>query len=930
MNIYFRSSLMLLLAGVFAISQTGCDARSPAEQVAEAKVLMEKGNLQDARIQLKNALQADANLLEARWMLGQVSLASGDGAAAEKEIRKAIELGFDPASAQPELLESINLQGAPDRVIKESDSIEIGVSDVDHASILGLRGQALALTGNFAAAGDTLQQALALDSGSVTALVGMALKQGLLRDYDSAREWLAKAMKADPSSQEAWSLLGQVELEQGHAAEAETAFNKAIALRQYSSLEIARRALARVELQKYAEADADISALKKAGFAEDPYVNYVAGVSYFAQSKFSEASEAFEASKKAMPQPYLPREYYMAATYLNLHQLEQARQQAALVNSIDPKSAAAKRLLGATQIVQSELEAATEVLSKAITDSPEDIVMLRMLGYVALLVGNTAQAVEYYERALALDPGSAQVKDELGLAKLIGGQNLDAASASEFGEAASGNERFSQEFLRALASFRDGDLDSALKQARSLSVRYPENVEPLKLMAACHLANGEWDTAKGELERVLQLKPNEPSATRNLAAVETRAGNPEAARKLLRGLVAAYPEDEKGIVSLARLDGQLDGAEAGLKTLEQASEQHPDALMVRSELARAYLGLGRFDRVLEVTRGLTPEQAKKAPELLEIRGTTQLKSADVASAQATFKQWTELTPESPQAHFFYAESLIQGGDTQGAGVALQRSINLDSKYLPARVGEIKVLVTNNDVAKAKERLTALRADFGAPPEVLGIEGWFALGVGDFATATARFSELLKTRPDSELMVLYARSMWGEKKHDQAIAEMNQWMQDHPNDYEVGMQLAEAYQITDKRQSAMGIYKNLIKQYPDSVPALNNLAWLGRDNDLEQSIRYAERANGLSPNDPLVMDTLGRLLVQRGEKDRGHELIEAAAKGAPDNLDIQLHFAEVLSAQGRKSEAKSLLERVVKAGGESPAATAAKSALAAIH
>lgn len=597
MDTFLRATLAFLVAAALALSQVGCGARNPGEHVAEAKNHIAKGELNAATIELTNALQQDTNFLEARWLLGQVSLDLGDGARAEKEIRRAIELGYAPGVAQLALVKSIALQGELQRVLAETHLIADGASTADHAAILGIRGQAYAERREFEEAGDALDEALELDGRSVPALVGNALMHALQRDYDGAREWVGKALEVDTSSAEAWSVLGQIELEQGKAAEAETAFSKAIERRAYSGLELAKRALARVQLEKFADADADIAILKKAGLAENAYVNYVAGFSYFAQGKYTEAADAFEASKRAMAEPYLPREYYLAATYLNLGRFEQARAQAELVSGMAPRSPTAKRLLGMVQISQSELEAATEVLSKAVTDSPDDVALLRMLGRVELLVGNAAQAVDYYERALALEPGSAEASEALAIAKLMSGQDLGLGDASNLGEAATVKDGLTGELLMALAAFRDGEIGNALKQAQTLHSKYPDSVEPLKLIAACYLAASQWTTAKTYLEKVLEIDPYEPSAAKNLAKVQVQEGNPAAARELLAALVGKLPDDEEAVLSLARLEMQINGAESGIRVLEQASERAPKALKVRSELAMLYNRVGRPEKV---------------------------------------------------------------------------------------------------------------------------------------------------------------------------------------------------------------------------------------------------------------------------------------------------------------------------------------------
>lgn len=923
MNKRFRTLAYMIVVLALAVAATACGPRTPAERVEQAKVLIDKGQLPAARIELANALQENANLLEARWLMAQVAVDLGDGATAEKEIRRAVELGLDPAQAQLLLVRSIMLQGDLQRVLAETHLVAAGVPDADRAAILGMRGQAYAERREFEEADYTLQEALELDPRSVPALIGMAVRNALQRDYDAARDWVGKALEVDPESADALSVLGQIELEQGNAAEAEAALTKAIDRRNYFGMELAKRALARVQLQKYAQADADLTQLKKAGLFEQPYVSYVAGVSAFAQKKYAEAAEAFETSKQAMPEPYLPREYYLASTYLALGRLEQARSQAELINRLTPRSTTAKRLLGTVQISQSELEAATKLLSDAIRNSPDDIPMLRMLGHVSLLLGNTKDGVRYYEQALAVEPDSAQIQDALALAKLMDGQSLDMQSASALTDDASS---FTRELLAALAQFRDGKLGDALAQARALNARYPDSVEPLKLMAACYLAAGQWEQGREQLEAVLQKKPGEPSALKNLVRLDLMDGQSERAVERLEELLKERPTDADAQVQLARIREQADGAAAAIPGLEQALERTPDALPVRAELVRLHAASGNPQRVIEVTRVLSDEEFRRMPTLLEQQGKAQLAVGDAPGAQRSFAQLVQLFPDSAPAHFVYSESLIRGGRKNEAVSELQRSLELDQGYLPARVAEVRLKVLDNDIDAARERLSALRQTFGDRSEVLDTEGWFALGVGDYATAAARYAELQARSPSAATLVLHARALYALRKLDEANSGLESWLKQHPQDVGVQLELASAYLAQGREADARVLYARIVEVQPENVLALNNLAWLGRDSDPKASIAHAERALELAPQNASVMDTLGMLLLKGPDGKRGRRLIEQAAGLAPEEAGIQVHWAQLLADEGRPEEARQVLQSAIDKAGDTPAAVEARTLL----
>ncbi len=141
-----------------------------------------------------------------------------------------------------------------------------------------------------------------------------------------------------------------------------------------------------------------------------------------------------------------------------------------------------------------------------------------------------------------------------------------------------------------------------------------------------------------------------------------------------------------------------------------------------------------------------------------------------------------------------------------------------------------------------------------------------------------------------------------------------------------LDLAEAYLALEREEEARAAFAEIVALYPDHAAALNNLAWLSREKDLAEASAYAERAYHLAPRSPEVMDTLGVLLQRRGDKARGQRLIENAAELAPGDLDIQLHFAQILADQARTDEAKRVLKRVTQEGGDGPAAARARSML----
>ncbi len=90
LNIAKAASLAVLVAGATACSKGG----STEQHLARANQFIASEEYKSAVIELKNALQQDNQSAEARYLLGKVYLESGDVLSAEKELQRALDLGW--------------------------------------------------------------------------------------------------------------------------------------------------------------------------------------------------------------------------------------------------------------------------------------------------------------------------------------------------------------------------------------------------------------------------------------------------------------------------------------------------------------------------------------------------------------------------------------------------------------------------------------------------------------------------------------------------------------------------------------------------------------------------------------------------------------------------------------------------------------------
>lgn len=147
-----------------------CGSRNTATQ-EQAERYIEQGDYRNAMLVLKNIIQANPGNDAARLLLGKIYLPIGDGPSAEKELRRAQELGAPNAQIIANLAKAFLLQGKIDEALNTAKPIKHATGNVN-AEILSVQGDALLAKGKVEAAEAAYQQALNLGELTNLALQG--------------------------------------------------------------------------------------------------------------------------------------------------------------------------------------------------------------------------------------------------------------------------------------------------------------------------------------------------------------------------------------------------------------------------------------------------------------------------------------------------------------------------------------------------------------------------------------------------------------------------------------------------------------------------------------------------------------------------------------------------------------------------------------
>ena len=187
-----------------------------------------------------------------------------------------------------------------------------------------------------------------------------------------------------------------------------------------------------------------------------------------------------------------------------------------------------------------------------------------------------------------------------------------------------------------------------------------------------------------------------------------------------------------------------------------------------------------------------------------------------------------------------------------------------------------------------------------------VAGDVLIGAGRIHEAVAAYENGLRMEPSSALVVrLYgARRAAGQARR--GLRELERWIERHPDDAVVQNALASAYIGVGDYETALEQHEQLAAERPDDAAILTNLAWLYQRAGDPRAVELAERAYGLAPNSAGTIDTLGWVLVNNAEVQRGLTLLREAHARASNDAGVRYHLAVALQALGRLDDAREQL------------------------
>lgn len=926
---FFNPLRTALIAGAVLTalaSLQGCGSESglsAEEHIERAKDMGAEGNLRGMVIQLKNAIQKSPDNPQARLMLGEAYLEFKQPDNAIKELEQARKLGVGEARIKPLIGEALIQNKEFQRVLDE-----IQTSDADtprnRARVLQLRADALLGLRKFQEGCALLDESRQIDPKWHRALIGIAGCEYAQGHADAARTLLVDATRIAPFSTETWVSLAKLERSQNRLDEARKALDSALKANNADLDALVERASLMVALKDFKAAAKDAERIQLL-YPKHYLGDYLQALIAFNEKKVEAARDHVARSLQVAP-GYVPSLLLSGAIEYRLGNMRTAETQLNRVMQKWPRHPYANRLLAAAQLNQGRVEDAAKTLGKADPEHSEDVAIRLLAGEIALAGGQYDVASRHFEKAAALQPRDAGIRTQLARARLALGDRRgldDLRAASAMNATWQGADT-----TLILDQIRNRQFDAALQSIAVLEKKAPRSPQPWNFRGMVYLGQQNFPKARESFERALKLDPTHLPSTANLAQLDLRDNKPEAAKARFESVLKADPASLEAALGLAGLAGRAGDRQAQLAYLERAQKNAPRAIEPLVLLSDYYLNQGDQGKALIYARQANDASPNHAAALGTL-GNIQLVSGDVSGALSTYTKLVEVVPGSADARLRLARAQLGNKQSGAARATLAKARELEPENPAVQDAWLQLELSERKFDAALQIARQFQTRLPKSPLGYEREGDVRVAQGQAAQAVSWYEQALDRGQSSAGTIKLLRALHFSGNTRRADEQIASWLTRYPQDRQVRAYAAEYYLVTGRNRNAIAQYEYLIRLEPDQAAYLNNLATLYQRERDARAQATAERALRLAPDAPGIQDTLGWILVEKGEVPAGLEWLKKAASAAPRAMSVRYHYAVGLARNGDTRQAKKELQALLATPSRFPEAEAARKLLATL-
>jgi putative PEP-CTERM system TPR-repeat lipoprotein len=611
-----------------------------------------------------------------------------------------------------------------------------------------------------------------------------------------------------------------------------------------------------------------------------------------------------------------------------------------------PDSSEARYFLGTTLLRNGDGTGAAVELQKALDLKYAADLAVPPLAEALLISGQPRKVVERFADLQLTDKkAAATLKSMLASAYAAIGDRVNSSSSIDVALDLDPANTVAQ-LLSARRAASNGEIDAALNQLDAIIAAKPKRSDAL-------LFKGDllWQ-AKSDLTAALKvyqaLLAAEPrylpahSATLRLLLQQGDAAGFRTQFASLKSAWPSHPTTKYFEVQLALLDRDLPRARATLQSLltvaasdpavlhlagflelqsgalklaethlVKALQLSPDLTSVRRLLAEVQLRSGQAAKVMVTLQPLLDLPIPDA-EVLSLAAEALLQAGELAKAESYYIRAAQAKPDDPKARTALALTQISRGNLE-AGFAQLQTLTQTDKTAYADLALVTARLQQNDLSGALVAIDRLQTKGADKPLPHVLRGRVLVAQKDLNGARASLEKALALDPVNFAAVQDLASIdLAEQKPLDARKRYENLLAKDPKNHLALLAVAELRQSAgDKPEQIEALLLEVVKLNPtEPVPRVVLIDHRMRLHQVKAAISAAQEGLAAIPDNPLILDALGRAHLAAGDVRQALGAFNKVATLRPNDPAPQLRLAEAHLVNNDQTAALQSLRRAL--------------------
>ncbi len=616
---------------------------------------------------------------------------------------------------------------------------------------------------------------------------------------------------------------------------------------------------------------------------------------------------------------------------------------------IDPKYAEAYYMLGMVELRTDNISGAFGNFQKTVALNPKHMKAQIQLGQIFLGARKIDEAQEKATLILTEDPNNVEGTIIQSAIYLTKKNTIQARNLME-GLVNRGVKSPETFIMLAIVLKQSGDAAAEENALLKGIEANPKSTGTYLLLADYHLRHKRADEAVADMKKVIEIEPGNVQYKISLARLYWESGRTAEAAETLKAVTSANAMNENAWIQSGNFYLTYKKYEEAERELKTGIAQIKNSFKIRFALSELYANTGRMDQavillreclslskeasnpdIIQAKNGLArialmrqdlTEAKKYVDEVIKersnnteaifTRGMIYLRQGDATKAIADFRTVVTDRPQFIQGHLQLAEAHRYNGESNLALDTLKAALRIDPK---SRILNRALAREYLNQKNPKEAETILRTHLEANPGDFEVQ--FELGdifmrMGDFRHAEETYSAAKNGSPNSPVgYVKVAQANMAQGKWDRALTELNEAFRLNPKAENTTALLAQVYLKQKKPANAAALAEARIAQNPRDAFAFNLLGEIQiAQRDFVRADENFRKAASIQPQWIVPLNNMVNSYLLQGKKENALSLLESVIKATPDNYTAYMSIARIYINYKEYTKAVQTFERVL--------------------